>query len=228
MSKLENAKKFFSEATSSSIIAVDDDESTFYHKLAEMIPNTIDAYHLVLAIKIALNDEERRHANIMPYISLIPIYVDRYAKEEFANEFRKLFVSEVLGLSQEQLPEVDYGINEISDGLIDISDKDKYEVFCALYNASTPIGMGFAQYNPMTLTPDMAKMAFEQVGERVANNGIRFGYVLGRPLKCTIYPNRIDVKNYNYHNGKNMGQKAIRTVKNISEKKKEDHTKKRV
>jgi len=57
---------------------------------------------------------------------------------EFAREFRKKYNAEVLGLTQEELPNVDYGCTEVEPDVIDISNKDRNEVLAALYNASTP------------------------------------------------------------------------------------------
>lgn len=229
MAILDNAKEFFSAATSNEYIGdVDNTEAQFYHRLSEMIPNTIDVKRLILAMKILLKEEEKYHVNTISFMTIIPIFIDKYAPQDFAIEFREMFVKEVLGINQEPLPDVDYGINEIEEDIIDITDKDRDEVFAALYNASTPIGMGLAQYNPMTISKEIAHQAFSSVGKRRVDGGILFDYVLGRPLKCCFYENKVDVSNYNLHNGIKKGQQAIKTVENLSDKKKEEHTKKKI
>lgn len=229
MAILENAKELFGSASTNEFINdVDNSEAKFYHRLSEMIPNKIDVKRLVLAMKILLREEEKYHINTLAFMTIIPIFIDKYTPEEFAIEFREMYVREVLGIDQEPLPNEDYGITEIEEDIIDITDKDRDEVFAALYNASTPIGMGFAQYNPMSINKEIASQAFSTVGKKRCDGSILFDYVLGRPLKCRFYEDKVDIMNYNLHNGIKKGQQAIRTVKNISDKKKEEHTKKKV
>lgn len=138
----ENAKESFESA--SGTININNSESEFYHKFAKMIPDKIDVDTLVLAFKIALLDAEKEGENTLSFIALIPQYVRQCTSREFANEFRKKYNSEVLGLTQKELLDVDYGYIEIEPDVIDISDKDRNQVLAALYNASTPYGMGFA------------------------------------------------------------------------------------
>ena len=139
----ENAKESFESACGT--FNRYNSESEFYHKFARMIPDKIDVDTLVLAFKMALQDAEKEGENTLPYIALVPQYVRQCTSPEFAHEFRKKYNSEVLGLTQEELPDVDYGCTEVEPDVIDISDKDRNEVLAALYNASTPVGMGFAQ-----------------------------------------------------------------------------------
>ena len=156
----ENAKESFEQACGTFI--KNNSETRFYHEFARMIPDKIDVDTLVLAFKIAFNDAEYEGKETLSFIALVPHYVRQCTSKEFAMEFRKKYNEEVLGLDQEELPDVDYGCNEIEPDVIDISNKDRAEVLAALYNASTPIGMGFSEYNPMTWTKEIAEIYLER------------------------------------------------------------------
>lgn len=209
----ENAKDWFAKATGT--INIDNLESKFYHKLAEMIPDKIDVDTLVLAFKILLQDAERDGINTFPFIALAPQYVRQCTSLEFAHEFRKKYNEEILGLTQEELPDVDYGYTEVETDVIDISSKDRNEVLASLYNASTPVGMGFADYNPMTWTKEIAAMYFEQFGQPDSNGVITFKWVMGRPLNCKFVDNLVYVSGYNNDNEWGLAQRAISTCPNI-------------
>lgn len=213
----ENAKESFESA--SGTIERYNSESEFYHEFARMIPDKIDVDTLILAFKMALQDAEREGKNTLPFIALVPHYVRQCTSPEFAREFRKKYNKEVLGLDQKELPDLDYGYKEIETDVIDISDKDRAEVLAALYNASTPIGMGFAQYNPMSWTKEIAEIYFEQYGEPDVNGAISFDWIMGRPVHCTFVDNLVYVKAYNFDNEFGLAQRAIATCKNKTLKK---------
>ncbi len=213
----ENAKESFESA--SGTINRYNSESEFYHKFAKMIPDRIDIDTLVLAFKMALQDAEKEGENTLPFIALVPQYVRQCTSPEFAHEFRKKYNAEVLGLTQEELPDVDYGCVEIESDVIDISDKDRNEVLAALYNASTPVGMGFAQYNPMPWTKEIASMYFEQFGQPDKDGVIAFKWVMGRPLNCKFIENLVYVAGYNNDNEWGLAQRAISTCPNLNKKK---------
>ena len=215
---LENAKEHFASATD--LFDRYNYESRFYHRLATMIPDKIDVDTLVLAFKIALQDAERKGENTISFIAIIPHYVRQCATPEFAHEFRKKFNREVLGLSQKELPDDDYGYTEVEPNVIDISNKDRNEVLAALYNASTPIGMGFMQYNPMSWTKEIAEMYFDKFGNPNSHGEIVFDYIMGRPVKCIFKNNRVYVGAYNADNEPGLAQRAISTCPNITEIKK--------
>lgn len=214
----ENAKESFESA--SGTINRYNSESEFYHKFAKMIPDRIDVDTLVLAFKMALQDAEKEGENTLPFIALVPQYVRQCTSPEFAHEFRKKYNAEVLGLTQEELPDVDYGCTEVEPDVIDISDKDRNEVLAALYNASTPAGMGFAQYNPMPLTKEIASMYFEQFGQPDKDGVIAFKWVMGRPLNCKFIENLVYVAGYNNDNEWGLAQRAISTCPNLNKKNK--------
>lgn len=209
---MENAKESFTKACGTLI--KDNIESDFYHRFAKMIPDKIDVETLVLAFKIALQDEEREGRNTLSYIALVPQYVRQCASIEFAHEFRKKYNKEVLGLTQEELPDVDYGYIEVEPDVIDISNKDRNEVLAALYNASTPIGMGFAEYNPMPWTKEIASMYFKRYGIPNYNGEITFDWIMGRPVKCTFINNLVYVADYNNYTEYGLAERAIATCPN--------------
>lgn len=208
----ENAKESF--ASASGTFDRYNLECEFYHQFARMIPDRIDVDSLVLAFKIALQDAERRGDNTLSFIALIPQYVRQCTSKEFASEFRRKYNREVLGLSQEELPDVDYGYNEVAEEVLDISDKDKYEVLAALYNASTPVGMGFSEYNPLSWNKEFAQMYYEQFGEPDDEGNVRFKYILGRPVHVTFKGNLLYVAAYNYDTEDGLAQRAVSTCAN--------------
>ena len=134
---------------------------------------------------------------------------------EFSHEFRKKYNAEVLGLTQEELPDVDYGYTEVEPDVIDISNKDRNEVLAALYNASTPIGGGFMEYDPTPWTKEIAQIYFEEFGKPNSNGVIVFKWIMGRPLNCKFINNLVYVEGYNNDNEWGLAQRAISTCKNI-------------
>ncbi len=215
---MDNARACFSEASGS--WNEYNPECQFYHKLAQMIPNRVDIDTLILAIKIALADEDREEKNTVGFIAIIPQYVRQCASYEFAHEFREKFNREVLGLDQEELPDVDYGYKEIEKDVIDISNKNRYDVLAALYNASTPVGAGFMQYNPTSWDREMATIYYENYGKSNSVDGtVRFKWILGRPVSCTFDGDLVYVKAYNRDNEEGLAQRAIATVPNITKEK---------
>ena len=214
----ENAKESF-EAASSTMNKYNS-ESEFYHRLAKMIPDTVDVDTLVLAFKIAFQDACQKQEEYLSFISLVPHYVRQCTSWEFAHEFRKKYNAEVLGLTQEELPDVDYGCNEVEPDVIDMSNKDKNEVLAALYNASTPIGKGFMQYNPMPWTKEIASMYFEQLKQVDNDDVITLKWVMGRPLNCKFIGDLVYVAGYNNDNEWGLAQLVISTCPNIERIKK--------
>lgn len=217
---MDNARKAFSEAYDT----FNDygEASRFYHRVAQMIPNKIDVDTLILAIKVALADCGAEGVNTLSYISLMPQYVRQCASKEFLHEFRKKFNHEVLGLEIDELSDKDYGYVEVEKDVIDISNKDRGEVLAALYNASTPVGMGFAQYSPIPWTKEVADWYFENYGENVDSwdGAVKFRYILGRLAPCIFKDNLVYVGEYNYNTEEGLAQKIIATVPNISDVKK--------
>lgn len=213
----ENAKDSFSSATSN--WGEYSEEARFYHRFAQMIPDKIDVDTLVLAFKIAFRDADRKKQDTASFITLVPQYVRQCTSKEFAREFRKKYNSEVLGLTQEELPDVDYGYTEVSPDVIDISSKDRNDVLAALYNASTPVGTGLIKYDPTPWTRETAASYFEQCGEPGEDGSIGISYILGRPMYCRFTGDIVDARNYNQFIEEGLAQRAIATCPNIEKKK---------
>lgn len=212
---LEGAKAHFKAARCN--IGGENEEARFYHQFAEMIPDTIGIDDLVLAFKLALMENEQRRINTLPYLTLVPLYVAQCAGAEFSHQFRLKYFEEIIGIEMLDVAEPKYEVVEVDEDLIDISKKDKYAVLAALYNHSAPLGMGLAQYNPMTWTPEVAKGAFKYVGEERNPGEIWFGYVKGRPIKSLFVDNLVNVAGYNRDNEMGLAQKVIATVPNLPE-----------
>lgn len=210
---LENARNSFSSASG---LFGKGSEGKFYHNLSLMIPDKVDVDTLILAMKVALRDEDKSYDNSFGYISLIPRYVDQIASLEFATEFRNKFIEEILGLDVNELnTEVDYGCTEVEPNLVDISNKDFCEVFAALYNASYPIGAGFFQYDSEPWNAKIADMFFKyKYGENYRDESMYLDYVKGRNMDLKINGNLLYVRNYNIANGIGLAQQVIRTIPN--------------
>ena len=213
---LEKAREHFSSARSN-IGDSDDVECDFYRRLALMIPDVIDVDSLILAFKIMFNDANKK--NTESFIACVPKYVEQCASKEFAHEFRKKYIVEVLGLDYWEFDDVDYGCIEVEEDIIDISNKDRGEVLAMLYNASIPMGRGFESYNPLTLTKEMGEIFFDKFGDK-SNDGktVNFDYILGRPIKCSFSENTVNVRGYNNTNQDGLAQRAISACPNIDAK----------
>lgn len=212
----ENARKCFEKAYTDSEERVA--LSSFYHGIARMVPDKVDVDTLLLVFKIALQDAEKNGINTTPFISLIPNFVRQFTSLEFAHEFRKKYISQVLGIYQEELPDVDYGCVEVAPDVIDISNKDRAEVLAALYNASIPVGRGFMQYNPMKWNKEIAEAYIMKYGEYIDGEILYFKWILGRLTPCRFEGNLVYVAQYNYENEPGLAQRVIATVPNIDKK----------
>lgn len=209
---LENAIENFASATNS--LGREGNAERFYHRISNMIPDTIDVDTLILAFKIALNDADKRGENTLGYIALVPQYVEQCASIEFAHEFRKKYIKEVLGITQPPIPDVDYGIKEVSKYVIDISNKDIDEVIAALYNASCPVGVGFMEYDPDTWDASFAHFYLEKFKDEIMDEegNIYIKYILGRPLNIIIQNGLINVQGYDNDNEQGLAKRVIRTI----------------
>lgn len=193
-------------------------EEYIHHEVAKIIPNDIDVDNLILAYKIKLNEYENNDQNVLPFIGVIPRYISQVASKEFTKEFRKKYITEIMGLPAQPELETDYGYTEVEENIIDISNKNKYAVLAALYNYATPVGMGFQQYDPRSWDEQIAEMAFEKFGEVDNDGSVYFKYVLGRPLRCAFKDNLLYVAAYNAENIEDLGQLAVSSVPNINQK----------
>jgi hypothetical protein len=89
--------------------------------------------------------------------------------------------------------------------VIDVSGLDLGAVVAALYNAATPVGMGFMHYDPVPMTIEEGQQV---VAELRLDKG--FDYCSGRVMKLHLrdVPN-IDVTWYNRDNGEGVAEMAI-------------------
>lgn len=217
----ENIKEHLAEARMYGMRYYEDSpECHIHHEVAEMIPSDIDVDNLILAYKICLDNYEKQGGNVLPFIAVIPQYIRKGTTKEFSKEFRKKYITDILGLPAQQELKTDYGCEEIEEDIIDISNKNKYAVLAALYNYSTPVGMGFKQYDPYAWDEDIANLAFEKFGETLSDGGVFFGWVQGRILRCTFKDNLLYVAAYNRENIDGLGQLAVSSVPNINQKEK--------
>lgn len=217
---LEKAIESFASATSS--LGRDGVAEYFYHRFANMIPDTVDIDTLILAFKIALNDAEQRGENTLSFIALVPQYIEQCATPEFSHEFRKRYIKEVLGIDKPEIPDVDYGLEEVSKGFINISKKDLGEVIAALYNAACPVGMGFMQYDPDTWDKQTADYYLEHFKDEITDDEgyINIKYLLGRPMHIIIHDDIINVIGYNNDNEQGLAERVIRTIPDKKKKRK--------
>ena len=215
-------------------------EKTLYYHIVNMLPDyPINIDTLVLTFRIALQDMYRQkqknddndfssdseRISIFPYTLRCPDFVRFVAKRmlrkedaiEFSDEFRRKYYQKVLGVSLPELPDVDYGYNETSLEVVDISDKDMFEVLAALYNHAAPIGKGFEQYNPIPWTKEIAKEYYGAECLKKGKNEVFLDYILGRPIKIQFGGPTIMVEEYNEINGAvNLAQRVIAACPNIT------------
>lgn len=203
MTYLENAKDIFRNL-----------KDEMYQKLSIMIPNKINAEMLSLAIKIIFNDY-KKEGYIIENRECEPVeIINKTADKEFASEFRICFYRTMFGI---ELPDISekkqYGYKEIEENVIDISEKDVYEVIAELYNYAMPIGVGIGIYDSTIWDRDTAKMYCEYLKKQGENNN-SFNHVLGRAMKLRIEDNKAYVTGYNASNCKGLAQKVIGSIKN--------------
>ena len=85
--------------------------------------------------------------------------------------------------------------------MIALKGLNKAEVLAALYNASTPQGMGFLQYDPAPMTVDEATSLLEQ--------RTYFDYLKGRVMKIDLGGEELDPRLYDRDNGNGAAALAI-------------------
>lgn len=217
----ENIREHLAEAAMTGRMHYDEHpECTIHHEVATMIPNDIDIDNLLLAYKICLDNYEKEGGNVLPFIATIPQYIRKGTSKEFFKEFRKRYITDILGLPAQPELKTDYSYEEVEEDVIDISNKNKYAVLAALYNYSTPVGMGFAQYDPYAWDENIGRQAFQRFGEVQSDGSVFFGWVQGRIMRCSFKDNLLYVAAYNYENVDGLGQLAVSSVPNLNQKEK--------
>jgi len=85
---------------------------------------------------------------------------------------------------------------------MDISNLSKPKVLCALFNASTPIGLGALQYKPAHIMGEF------EAGELLKQRTY-FDYLEGRVMKVDLSGDEMRTDLYNRDNGENAAENAI-------------------
>lgn len=90
--------------------------------------------------------------------------------------------------------------------LVDISGLSKAEVLAALFNASSPGGMGFlqAKNGPQVMTVEAAERIIQNGGSPdpgPRSNGLDYDYLYGRPLKVNLENDEFDPWGFDRDNG---------------------------
>lgn len=86
---------------------------------------------------------------------------------------------------------------------IDISKKDKAEVLAALYNGSSPQGMGIFHYDSALMTKEEAAKFLENTPDK------SFDYLKGRVMKINLHDDILKTTLYNQDVGKGMAELII-------------------
>ena len=204
----------------------------FFETLCSILPDKVNLDEFMFNMELLINDlqkarcgfhnnsdTKKRFTELMSKIktfdnfpvilTYFPRFIEDVADSQFSTEFSRRFGEEVLGEFGVEAQKQDYGYIEVSENLIDISNKDKAEVLAGLYNNSHPQGMGIAQYDPAPMTTEIAKKILEQRQY--------FDYLKGRPLKINLEESIIRVGAYNYDNGKGLAQRVISNCRNIND-----------
>lgn len=82
---------------------------------------------------------------------------------------------------------------------VDITPLSSARVLAALYNAASPKGYGFLQYDPTPMTVDEAQALIDE--RRIAGLPLRFDYLKGRALKIDLSTYLVDPRSYDRSNG---------------------------
>lgn len=91
--------------------------------------------------------------------------------------------------------------------LISLRGFDKAVVFAALYNAATPRGAGFLQYDPAPMTIDRAR-------DMLASNTYgKFDYVAGRPVRVNLTEDDFSAAEYDDSNGAGATQRVMDSLR---------------
>lgn len=91
---------------------------------------------------------------------------------------------------------------------IDITGLDPAEVLAALYNRAKAQGMGWMDFKPQDMTVEEARTIIAEKGECDPNasdhrkaHHLRFDYLQGRVIKCSISQNPMTTSLYDRDNG---------------------------
>ncbi|MDR1207027.1 MAG: hypothetical protein LBK26_01280 [Rickettsiales bacterium] len=178
--------------------------------VAKNVPQNVNVAELLLLFRMALASHDFSdslvHKSIPEALSW-----QKEVSSEFFWQFRCDFGQSVLGIISPNTKDVkNYGCIENSPDIIDISNKSPAAVFAALYNYAWPQGMGFLHYHGMPMFEHDAQYILER------GHGTQ-EYCMGRAMKIRMDNKQktLNVDGYNFNNGRDIAQMAIRTCQNI-------------
>jgi len=106
---------------------------------------------------------------------------------------------------------------------IDIAGISKAKVLAALYNGSSPMGMGFFRATPGDMTEEQAQEELDALAGGISSDypmvvpqhqrEIYFDYLHGRVLKTAIGGDQVDPWLYDRDNGAGAAARAIDAIK---------------
>ncbi len=173
------------------------------------IKDGVCRFHNSKSFKEAFESYKLYSSDLEKWMTYFPSFSHAVFPTPFHNAFMELFKREFYQMEQQQEDNT-YECVEVKKDVIDISKKDKADVLAALYNFAKPVGMGIIQYDPTPMTKETAQYVLEKLGPS-------FGYLKGRPIKCYIEGDLLDVCCYNRDNDQDgLAQRAIATCPNIS------------
>lgn len=90
--------------------------------------------------------------------------------------------------------------------MIDISGLDKATLLAALYNASSPQGMGFLHFDAQPMTPEDAQAIIASFG---TSRPLYFDYLKGRVMKINLTKDEMDEWGYDRDLGTGAAQRVV-------------------
>ncbi len=95
----------------------------------------------------------------------------------------------------------------MSDTQIDISKLQKCDVLAALYNRSSPLGLGLVHFTPEDMTSEQA----QKIIDEMKSDGYppKFDYLKGRVMKVDLSDDAVDTRLYDRDNGAGSGSEVI-------------------
>ncbi len=108
----------------------------------------------------------------------------------------------------------------MEEGEIDVSDINSAELLAALYNRSSPLGLGFLHAKPGDMTVEQAQVLLDgavegdYMGQPLQRNGNRyFDYLHGRVMKVEINGETLRTGLYDRDMGNGAAQKIVEAIR---------------
>lgn len=191
----------------------------FMQNLSKWLPDEVDPSTLVLALDIALRDHVNTNGDyyLSAIIGEVFLFCIKYTPTEFFQEFRNIYLEKIMGLIPwEAEGKERYECIISLPGTVDITKKDPFAVFAALYNASIPFNLGLIEYDPSDITPEEAKEIFLQSAKKT-ENGYWIKYAKGRALSLYFSSDLrfVSFEKYNNLAGRGLAEIVIATVPDV-------------